>query len=105
MVSILVGFPPSVTLLCAAKTESLTITRLLQPSKGCTMLLKYPRGSGQASRTDSREDGGAQDSGIRISCSYHLVTETETEQAAGVITFKSNSDEPSTRCVKVTNDM
>ncbi len=37
----------------------------LQPSKGCTMLVRYPAGSSQATRLDSRDDGGQLDSGIR----------------------------------------
>lgn len=38
---------------------------LLEPSKGCTMLLHYPQGSSQMSRIDSRDDGSDLDSGIR----------------------------------------
>jgi len=45
--------------------------RLLRPSRGCTMLAYYPEGSQQALRLDNRE--GEFDSGIRVTCAYHLV--------------------------------
>jgi hypothetical protein len=39
--------------------------RLLEPSKGCTMLLHFPEGASQMARVDSRDDGSDLDSGIR----------------------------------------
>lgn len=38
---------------------------LLTPSKGCTMLLYFPKDSQQTARYDSRDDGSDLDSGIR----------------------------------------
>eukprot|EP01034_Spumella_vulgaris_P024457 gene24457-30808_t len=57
---------------------------LLEPSRGCTMLVHYPRGAEQASRVDSRADGGSGDSGIRVTSVYHVYapsTEEEAEEA------------------------
>ena len=50
--------------------------RLLRPSRGCTMLVYYPEGSQQAMRLDNRE--GEFDSGIRVTCAYHLVPESRS---------------------------
>jgi len=52
------------------KGAEATTLRLLEPSKGCTMLLHYPAGSSQMTRIDSFDDGSDFDSGIRITCSY-----------------------------------
>jgi len=46
---------------------------LLEPAPGCTLLLRFPRGASQAARLDSRCDGSHLDSGIRITCAYHLL--------------------------------
>lgn len=47
------------------KSKEVSQLSLLEPSKGCTMLLHYPEGSSQMSRIDSRDDGSDLDSGIR----------------------------------------
>ena len=47
------------------KGAEATTLRLLEPSKGCTMLLHYPAGSSQMTRVDSFDDGSDFDSGIR----------------------------------------
>ncbi|KAJ1424054.1 hypothetical protein B484DRAFT_451671 [Ochromonadaceae sp. CCMP2298] len=55
------------------KWDGVSQLKLLEPAKGCTMLLHYPAGSSQMPRMDSRDDGSDLDSGIRITCSYTLV--------------------------------
>jgi hypothetical protein len=40
--------------------------------KGCTMLAHYPQGSSRKPRLDSSSKGGASDSGIHLTCAYHL---------------------------------
>jgi hypothetical protein len=49
----------------AVKSGAATSLRLLEPSKGCTMLLHFPEGASQMARVDSRDDGSDLDSGIR----------------------------------------
>lgn len=62
------------------KAGAATPLRLLEPAKGCTMLLHYPQGASQMARIDSRDDGSDLDSGIRcvmfeIYFSLHSVLE------------------------------
>lgn len=52
--------------------------RLLRPSRGCTMLAYFPEGSKQSMRLDNRQ--GEFDSGIRVTCAYHLIPESKSSQ-------------------------
>ena len=44
---------------------------LLQPARGCTMMVHFAHGSVQPPRRDNKENEF--DSGIRVTCAYHLV--------------------------------
>ena len=47
--------------------------KLLEPAKGCTLLFWYPPGSSQNMRLDNVEnDLLFSDSGVRLTCSYHI---------------------------------
>ena len=47
--------------------------KLLEPAKGCTLLIYFPPGSSQNMRLDcSGDDFPAADSGVRLTCSYHI---------------------------------
>eukprot|EP00600_Ochromonadales_sp_CCMP1393_P000822 CAMPEP_0174983050 /NCGR_PEP_ID=MMETSP0004_2-20121128/16897_1 /TAXON_ID=420556 /ORGANISM="Ochromonas sp., Strain CCMP1393" /LENGTH=447 /DNA_ID=CAMNT_0016235197 /DNA_START=254 /DNA_END=1597 /DNA_ORIENTATION=- len=65
--------------------------QLLEPAKGCTMLLYYPRGSSQMPRVDSRDDGSDLDSGIRITSTYILTAEPISSTATGAKASSSNT--------------
>lgn len=52
-----------------AKSNSLL--SLMQPTKGCTMLSYFPKGGVQPSRIDNVDEGKL-DSGLKVSCAYHL---------------------------------
>ena len=51
---------------CSDHKNKVVTTALLTPSRGCTMLLYFPKDSEQTPRRyDSRHDGSNLDSGIR----------------------------------------
>ena len=58
--------------------------KLLEPTKGCTVVLWYPRGSFQKMRLDNTESL-LSDSGIRLTCSYHVVVPAAPEPVAAPV--------------------
>lgn len=56
--------------------------QLLEPTKGCTLLLHYPRGSRQDLRLDNVNQI-LSDSGIRLSCAYHVMGAADTDSEVG----------------------
>lgn len=70
--------------------------KLLEPTRGCTMLVYYPRGSCQQARMDNKfHDGGPRDTGIRLTCSYHLEAVSEEDEVCdspSVFEFSENEN-------------
>ena len=54
--------------------------RLLEAGKGCTMIHRFPAGAQQPARLDNTENSPS-DSGIRLTCSYHLCAPPEAGTA------------------------
>lgn len=52
---------------------------LLEPMRGCTLLVYYPPGAKQSLRLDCRDDKKHLDSGIRITCTFNLCAEIKEE--------------------------
>eukprot|EP00981_Chlorochromonas_danica_P005064 scaffold1016_cov175-Ochromonas_danica.AAC.22 len=52
---------------------------LLEPMRGCTLLVYYPPGAKQSLRLDCRDDKKHLDSGIRITCTFHLCAEIKED--------------------------
>jgi hypothetical protein len=94
------------------KWDGVSTLKLLEPAKGCTMLLYYPAGSSQMPRMDSRDDGSDLDSGIRITCTYTLAAgdgidgmDMDTEdEATGCLNFYDPVTNQPVKTVPIVDD-